>query len=62
MDSIDAICTPSVFSSQASSVIAGTVALTSRRCDVRCVFPSAGGSRMQTAADSFATSIPATLS
>jgi hypothetical protein len=60
--SIDAICTPAAVSSAASPVIAGTVAGTACRCDVRCFLPPAGGIRTHTTADSFATSIPATIS
>jgi hypothetical protein len=43
-------------------MIAGTVAGTACRCDVRCFLPVAGGIRTHTTADSFATSIPATTS
>ena len=60
--SIDTICTPSATSSAASSVIAGTVAGTVCRCEVRCFLPAAGGMLTHTTADSFATSIPATIS
>jgi len=60
--SIETICTPAAFSSAASSPIAGTVAGTACRCDVRCFLPAAGGIRTHTTADSFATSIPATIS
>src|ERR1700761_4185282 len=43
MASIDTICTPSSFSSAASSVIAGTMAGTVCRCEVRCFLPATGG-------------------
>jgi len=46
----------------ASSVIAGTMAGTVCRCEVRCFLPATGGIRTHTTAESFATSIPATIS
>jgi len=60
--SIETICTPCAVSSSASSVIAGTVAGTECSCDLRRVFPSAGGVRTHATAESFARSSPATTS
>ena len=62
MDSITTDCTPSASSRPASAAASGTVAVTSSIRLTRRPPSRTAGSRVQTTADAFATSIPATRS